>query len=74
MTDFLGRWEVAELVAVMWNDDMAQRFPNANHAFCRVQMDLATGDVLRCVGWHCNRCGVATSCQGHHACPDRPQP
>jgi hypothetical protein len=29
--------------------------------------------LLRCVGWHCNRCGAPTPSNGHrNECPDRP--
>lgn len=64
------RFQFVELVAVQWNDDMAQRFPNMNHAMCRQYDD---GNGLRCMGWHCNRCGVPTNMYGHHNCPDRPE-
>ena len=72
MTDPFDRYEIAELVAVMWNDDMAARFPNVQHHFCR-QMPDGPGGPVRCAGWHCNRCGHPTNMFGHHACPDRPE-
>lgn len=62
----LSKYEQAELVAVMWSDGMAARFPNMNHGGCR----QING---QCYGWHCNRCGVPTSYQGHNDCPDRPE-
>lgn len=72
MSGPLDRYEIAELVAVMWNDDMAARFPNAQHHFCR-QMPGEPGGPVRCFGWHCNRCGQPTNSFGHHDCPDRPE-
>ena len=69
-----------ELVAVQWNPDMAQRFPNADHTGCRQLMRrLPDGrtwvpcDPPQCHGWHCNRCGAPTNSYGHHTCPDRPE-
>lgn len=74
-----GKWKLTELLAVQWNPEMAQRFPNAEHAGCRQEMrptDSPAGfepyDPVRCVGWHCDRCGQATNSYGHHNCPDRP--
>ncbi|AMS02012.1 hypothetical protein SEA_TAPIOCA_64 [Mycobacterium phage Tapioca] len=74
----LDRYEFTELLAVAWNDEMAQRFPNANHTKCRQEMrhdgtSWIPHDPPRCHGWHCNRCGAATNSYGHHNCPDRPQ-
>ena len=66
MDEILGKYRVGELLAVGWNDEMAERFPNAGHICCRI--DGRTG---RCVGLHCNRCGAATDAQGGHNCPDR---
>jgi len=76
--EILGKWTVGELLAVRWDDEMAQRFPNANHALCRQEMERrADGmhpfDPPHCIGWHCNRCGATTGDQGHHYCPDRPR-
>jgi hypothetical protein len=89
MTDNLaGRYQITELVAVAWNDDMAARFPNADHHGCRQEMQ--PGPLIQhrpfekpyrnwvpfnppqCHGWHCNRCGAPTNSMGHHNCPDRP--
>lgn len=69
----LSRYQLGELLAVTWTDEMAQRFPNADHAGCRALMDPATQRVTRCIGWHCNRCGAPTNSYGHHDCPDRPE-
>jgi hypothetical protein len=74
----LGKWTLVELLAVGWSEDMAARFPNAVHAGCRQEMHAGEDGLLRpcspprCMGWHCNRCGKATSSYGHHMCPDRP--
>ena len=72
-----GRWEVGELLAVSWSDEMAQRFPNADHTGCRQECwhdgtQWQPHGPPRCHGWHCNRCGAPTNSYGHHACPDRP--
>lgn len=77
MSEILGRWSVGELLAVKWNDDMAKRFPNAEHACCRQEMRMGEHgaecfDPPHCMGWHCNRCGAPTNDQGNHSCPDRP--
>ena len=71
MSGIEDRWELAELVAVMWSADMAARFPNASHVFCRA-VHNHQGEFVKCYGWHCNRCGVPTNMYGHHDCPDRP--
>jgi hypothetical protein len=65
-----GRWKFGELLAVTWNDEMDQRFPDASHDGCR--MDCRDPDRPVCAGWHCNRCGAPTNAWGHHDCPDRP--
>lgn len=72
------KWQLRELVAVQWNPEMAQRFPNVEHTFCRQEFAQQGGrwvpmDPPRCMGWHCNRCGAPTNAWGHHDCPDRPQ-
>jgi hypothetical protein len=77
MSDIIGgKWKITELLAVAWNPEMAQRFPNADHAGCRQQMrgtpnGFEPFDPPRCAGWHCNRCGQPTNSYGHHDCPDR---
>lgn len=79
MTDIAGRYQITELLAVMWNEDMAARFPNADHTGCRQEMRVTDNGYMpfhpvRCHAWHCNRCGAATNSMGHHQCPDRPAP
>lgn len=67
-----------ELLARVWDDEMAARFPNASHVCCRMQFGQMTPDGPAyfaepvCRGLHCNRCGQPTDCQGGHDCPDRP--
>lgn len=74
MTDHLaGRYQITELLAVAWNDDMASRFPNADHHGCRQEMwhdgtYWKTHNPPRCHGYHCNDCGSATNIMGHHNC------
>ena len=74
----LDRYQLGYVVAVSWNDDMARRFPNADHHGCRQEMrdmgDRYTPfDPPRCHGYHCNRCGAATGSFGHNDCPDKAQ-
>lgn len=74
----VGHWKLQELLAVGWSADMAARFPNVDHTFCRQQMvpddngQWGPADPVRCMSWHCNRCGASTDAQGGHNCPDRP--
>jgi hypothetical protein len=82
----LDRYQLGEIVAVGWNEDMAKRFPNADHRGCRQEMRQPPPDSRgirrpwiaydppRCHGWHCNRCGAPTNSYGHHECPDRVTP
>lgn len=72
----LDRYRIDELLAVGWCDEMAQRFPNADHHGCRQEMwhdghRWHPYSPAHCVGYHCNRCGAATNSFGHHNCPDR---
>ena len=74
----LERYELGYIVAVSWTAEMAQRFPNADHAGCRQEMwhdgeQWRSFNPVRCGGWHCNRCGAPTNMFGHHSCPDRPE-
>jgi hypothetical protein len=71
-----NRYQIGELLAAQWNDEMAQRFPNAEHRGCRQEMREVIDrwqpyDPPRCRGYHCNRCGAQTNSFGHHNCPDR---
>lgn len=72
----LDRYQLGEILATGWNPEMAARFPNADHHGCRQEMwhdgtYWKPYDPVRCVGFHCNRCGAATNSYGHHDCPDR---
>lgn len=73
------RFELRELVAVSWSDEMTQRFPNADHTGCRQLMHPGPDGHWvphrppHCLDWHCNRCGAPTNSYGHHDCPDRPE-
>lgn len=77
MADIIGgKWELKELVAVAWGPEMAEQFPDADHAGCRQEMqhDGTSWQPFkppRCVGWHCPLCGSATNAWGHHNCPAR---
>lgn len=73
----ISRYQLGELLCVSWSDEMANRFPNADHTGCRQEMRRGehgweSFDPVRCHGWHCNRCGAPTNSYGHHDCPDRP--
>ena len=72
MDKFPAGYKPIELLATLWNDDMAARFPNADHSDCRVEVDLRTLTLIGCRGWHCNRCGEAINPITLHSCPDRP--
>ena len=68
-----GRYQIGDAVAVEWNPEMAQRFPDADHHGCRQLFHLegehwAPHDPPRCVGWHCPNCGAATGSFGHSEC------
>lgn len=72
-----GRWRLDELLAVEWNPELAQRFPNADHTGCRQDcwhdtVQWRPYDPPRCRDWHCHRCGRATNSMGHHECETRP--
>ena len=60
-------------VTELWNEELAARFPNADHHECR-QLMRQDGDKwvpyspVRCAGWHCRLCGSPTNIMGHHHC------
>lgn len=70
----LSNGAVYVLAATLWNDELAQRFPNADHTGCLSWISVEDGvpRIVRCADWHCNRCGSATNTFGGHDCPDRP--
>lgn len=68
-----GVYSSGELLCVLWNDDLAARFPHADHTGCRQMMQESPSgwvpyDPPRCHGWHCPRCGAPTNGFGHHHC------
>ena len=72
----LDRYQLGEILCSQWNDEMAQRFPKADHHGCRQEMRQVNDrwqphHPARCRGYHCNRCGAPTNSYGHHDCPDR---
>lgn len=70
----LDNYTLGELLAVQWNPELAKQFPNADHRACRQEMrwDESKGwqsyNPVRCIGWHCHRCGEPTNMMGHHKC------
>jgi len=66
-------YELLALVAVQWNSEMAEQFPDAEHHYCRQEM-FHTGKrwmgftPAHCLGYHCPRCGAATNSYGHRDC------
>ncbi|SID33758.1 Uncharacterised protein [Mycobacteroides abscessus subsp. abscessus] len=70
----LSNGAVYELAATLWNDELAQRFPHADHTACLSLHSVEDGVArwVKCVDWHCNRCGSPTNTFGGHDCPDRP--
>lgn len=67
----LENYRFEELLAVQWNPELAAQFPNADHWQCRQEM-MHDGEKwvpyspVRCIGWHCPRCGEPTNLMGHH--------
>ena len=68
-----GGYVPLELLAELWSDDMARRFPSADHSECMSEVTWKDGAVVSvtCRGWHCNRCGVAVNPLSSHGCLDR---
>lgn len=71
----LGDYELRDILAVAWCEDMAARFPNADHRGCRQQMwhdgtRWHAHTPPHCLGYHCVRCGAATGQYGHRNCPN----
>lgn len=69
MTGSFGGYSPLELLACVWTDDMALRFPDADHSDCLVI--LRNLEFVTCRDWHCNRCGVHVQPLVRHGCPDR---
>lgn len=72
----LSDYELRDIVAAVWDDDLAARFPDADHRGCRQEM-YHDGQVwrshvpARCRGYHCVHCGEATGQFGHRNCPKK---
>lgn len=67
----IDNYELEELVAVQWNVKLAAEFTDAKHTFCRQEMfhdgnRWVSHVPVKCVGWHCPRCGAPTNVMGHH--------
>ena len=68
----LDDYELADVVAVEWNDELAARFPDADHTGCRTRYRITEAgkwvpvEPIACVGWHCPNCGQPTNLMGHH--------
>lgn len=67
----LNDYELHDLLAVQWNELLAARFPNASHQMCRQEMrwdgeQYVSYSPVRCIGWHCHKCGEPTNMMGHH--------
>jgi len=67
-------YTLEELVAVQWNPELAEQFPDASHVGCRQITERRDGRWQpsippRCLGWHCPRCGEGTGSFGHNDCP-----
>lgn len=70
-----GRYQlIGGPVAIEWNAQLAELFPNADHHGCRQQMYVdETGHwspyaPARCIGYHCPKCGAAVGMNGHTVC------
>lgn len=66
-----GRYELGELVAVQWSEEMRARFPYADHSGCYQSLRRTDGGWVPfspalCHDWHCPRCGAPTNGYGHH--------
>jgi hypothetical protein len=69
----LGNIKLGPVVAVQWCDDMAARFPDADHHGCRQSMRPVGArwmpfDPPLCHGYHCPHCGAPTGQYGHRRC------
>lgn len=73
---FADRYELQDVVAELWNDHLAKRFPHTSHRMCFQQMRLPDDGSQyavpftppRCQDWHCPRCGAPTGMYGHREC------
>jgi hypothetical protein len=73
----MENYKLGDVIAVQWNPELAELFPNADHTGCRQEMrhdgtSWFPYNPVRCFGWHCNRCGKPTNIMGHHDCNNPP--
>ena len=67
----LNRYKLGDVVAVQWNPELAEQFPNARHTGCRQQCwhdgeQWREYHPARCMGYHCPKCGEPTNMMGNH--------
>lgn len=72
---FADRYQMGDIVAELWSDKLARRFPNTSHRNCFQALRLVDGQYdpqpfipPRCQDWHCPKCGRACNMYGHHDC------
>lgn len=69
-----GRYQIiGGPVAVQWNPNLEEQFPDAEHRRCRQSMIQDGGRWKAhtppiCHDWHCPRCGAPTGMTGHQTC------
>lgn len=70
----INNYRLEAIVAVRWDETMADAFPDAEHDFCRQNMMWTEQGGWQahcppeCQDWHCPHCGQATNMYGHHIC------
>ena len=69
------RYELGPVVAVQWNNELADRFPNADHTGCRQSLrhitELGVWEPFTpalCHDYHCPNCGNPCNYTGHRQC------
>lgn len=68
------RYELGPIIAVQWNPQLAQQFPNIDHNGCLQSMKMnslgkwVSFDPPLCHGWHCPNCGQPCGSNGHRRC------
>ena len=67
------RYELLDVIAIQWNPQLAEQFPDADHFNCRQQMQPVNDRWVpftpaKCVGYHCHLCGSPCNVMGHHNC------
>lgn len=67
-------YQLGQTLAVQWNPELADLFPDADHTGCR-QLHTVSDDgrwvatvPARCLDWHCPLCGQPCNIMGHHTC------